>query len=800
MRRGLWFTLAECDRQRQLLLEYNRSGETGFAILQSSYGVAKIFSDETNRYIGTVARENWSSIHSLFFTVQSVSFLANGHHKFSVAIGIGNGLSILIPVNFCTKGFTKYTERNHGSPVAVYIWSSIALDYVVINNIIGRADGHNNSVFSIRIFCTEGVVQGSTIEFAILSSNNDNNISSTFCIAVEGQFAFAVFNSIVLHVNFNISISITLICYISMERTIDLRYITISIYNTYSNFIIFTNNTAGRIERQGFVEIVLHNSEFFFNILAVFFVKYLNGDGGTYQRFICRSVWIGIKIKKIIEPAIAVINNCFAVNANSKISIVCSYFDAICINIIRNNFYRLTKSDLIINSADRVVAGRVHPVSRTSNQIKNNIFYTAKFRKVESSGSCGITALKCNLHGVFTRNQIGSLFVTNIFQSVNAIYIIPYESQFLSFQLGIFWSSNTQSVHVLIKSYAFYFIAIYISDGKLNSVCKVICFTNVISGIFGFVASKEVTTIFYSFNTANVDLVCFNGQGRSSITICFSNNNIEFAIVRNGEGEFKFAAGVGGYSTFIRKATKSHATFSGYFEYFVLSSCSIFKNSFTSYSVNFYTARGNVVSDGVSVFTIVTCYINISAWVSEDNFISLHSGSSNINGNWLDFVNLGYVRITGNGIICQASMNFITIISICQSRFNSCTIFNRDCIQISSIVNKNPQIRRAHSICYPDRCAISIFNCTKGCIINNFTLSIFKPDIDAFIVKVQCIVTILTVRLNNVKFDIDRIILINRCSRILRINQQTTIINIDNFISSVNCNFLSDTNFIRNGS
>ncbi len=760
-----------------LLLEYYASGQASFAILQSSYSVAKSFTNETDWYEGTIAGKNRSSVHGLFSAVYGVGFFADGHGQFSVTIGVGNGLSILIPVNFCAEGFTEYTEWNHGSPLSVYIRSSVTLDDVVVDNIIGGTDGHNNSIFSIRIFCTEGVGQGSAIHFTIVSGNNDYYVSGTFFVAVESQFAFAVLHFVVLNFKFNISISVALICNISVEFAINLGEVAFFVNDGYSNFVVFANNTVGWVEGQGFSKVILNNGQFFFNILAVFFIEYLYSDGGTNERVVSRSVFEGVEVEQTIVPMIAIVNDSFAVYTSIEISIVCSYFNTIFINIRWDNFYRLAKSNLIIDYFDGIVAGRIEPVSWACIHVKNDILYGTELSKVEGSSSCLVAALESNLYSVLARDKVlgdTSFVIVGVFQSIHAIGFIPNKAKIVGNQFGAIWLGNAERIGIFVKSLTTYFVAVDVCQFELNSICKVTGSTNIRGIMLGIISCEEIAAVLDSFDIANINGILVYTQGSRSIAVNFADNDIIFTIFVHGEGEFKCTASGGLNSTFFRKALKFNATFSGNREFFV--SCRSFgvciSVCITSYSVNLHTTCSNIVVniDGPNIIFTGINWLTISAvYFIESDFFDFNIGRSYIYRDWFDLVNICNARISYS---CagwnNTSMDGVTITSIIESSLNLRSIHNR-------------------TVYFPEVGAWNLSCVRKGCVINNGG-AFLNPYIYVRTAanSIQRIVAWRAVVINNIEFHFKCFIFISSCGSGIFIDQELALINVQ---SRCICNF-----------
>ena len=634
--RGL-VCLVKSNAPQQLLLEYYACSCTIFYIVEWGDFEAEVFSYETNWYIGTIARKNWCSIHGLFFTIQSVGVFADGHNDFGVAYSVGYALSFLIPVNFSAKCFAEYAEWNHGSPSIVYIRSSVAFNDFVVDEVIGRTDGHNNITASVFIFITEGVGEGICIEFAVLSRNNYADINSTSLVAFEVHGSLTIlnlWNNLKIYGSFFIALTYDR----CGEFTIYLRNITISIYYRNVNSVSFANNAFGRIDGNSFSEVVLNNSQFFFSKTdsTEGWIIYLNGNGGTNEIIVGCFVQCSSKVDSIRCDDTVI--NSITIDTNLELSVVRNVnFQAVFVNILRLYIYFLTKSNGIVNSTDSVVLS-TQIIAIGSIHIKNEFLSGAKFNSGEvNSHSLFAAIVQGNTYRVVTRNEIFSS--ASVFQSVNASFIIPSEievvsiysvfaillrlsfyfktvSMFARRQSGITICSSFVSEHATAYSVT----AISIGDSKLNSIAQHCIFH---SGTIIFIGTSEhFAAVFNLSDLHSVNIALGNDQGSFCIIVGFTKGYFVLTSIGQSELEGKFTLSVGGNSAIISKALKVHAFVCADIDLFVFSSSAIFSRSFTSYSVNLGIARG--------YFVIDTNFVGIST--SRYNALLVHIGDT-VNNN-----------------------------------------------------------------------------------------------------------------------------------------------------------------------
>ena len=408
--------------RKRLLLEYNRSSQTIGAI-EWGYGETETFSYETNWYIGTIARENWSSIHVEFFTVDGVSFFADGHHEFSVANNVGDRLSILIPIYSCAKCFTEYAEWNHGSPSAVNVRSSITFDNVVVYNIVGGTNSHNNTAVSIEIFSTNSVFQSTSIDRTVYSINCNNDIYSSFFISIDVQGTFTVLHSIFCSAGIEryLCILVALICNKCIQRASNASNIAIFVNDRYSYFVISIYFTFSWIESEAVFTVRINKSQIFFDKSLLASVKYLDSDDRTKQCLIGEIIYCGIEIAVSSVDSVEY----FVIALEANLNIGCRDLQTIFINIYSSSLNLLAKSYLIGNSiciTDWII------VLIYVNCCKIKIYFLSLAIFSCSKGrSCIFPTFKCNTNNIFTWNKIFLCFFYTLIVFQSVVLTIPNE-------------------------------------------------------------------------------------------------------------------------------------------------------------------------------------------------------------------------------------------------------------------------------------------------------------------------------------------------------------------------------------
>lgn len=411
---------------QSLALEYNRSGETIVAI-EWGYSVTKSFSSETNWYISTITFANyWSGVHGLFYIVQSVGFFTNVHYDFSIAINDGN--NIVFVINSCAERFSQCTDRNHGSPSAVYIRSSIAGNDVVIHNILSGTNGHNNTAICEQIFSTECIFESTSVDFFILGNNYNKDICGSFLISIQIQFCFTMFNSLNdFCSNFCVGIALIFYSSIYLVSIESLRNITIFINDRNDYRIVVVDFTIVFIESKAISIVGINDRQLSFNKLhprnESFYV-----NGSTEKRFIGNGITFGPELTVIFR---------FIVDGFTIETILYDTgwsidFQAFFVNILHSSLNKLAKRYFIRYSyfiATIVIAG---------NHRKCKIFYSAKFINLESC-ICTAVAVQSYSYFIFPWNQIFCL-IARCWTIEQGIYaFIPYKLQIGRRQSRLTW-------------------------------------------------------------------------------------------------------------------------------------------------------------------------------------------------------------------------------------------------------------------------------------------------------------------------------------------------------------------------
>ncbi len=417
-----------------LFLEYYASGQT-VCILKWGYSVAQSFSYETNWYIGTITGKNRSSVHSLFFAVYSVGIFTNGHGQLSVTKGIGNSLSILIPVYSSAEGFTEYTEWNHRSPVAVYIWSSIAGNDIIIYNIISRIDRHYNGGIGVNIFWTKSIFKGTCVNSIVLIhriNNSNYNVRTSFYIRVQSDNTFTIINSCVCaYICFNISICNRSRLYISVNiSAINIYSIALFINNGHINLIILICWAIIAIKCQAVFGQTIDNRQFFLSKLTVYRIKSFDFDNSTND--IARIINYDFKVMiytTIRHSTCIKFGRCNSAAKHTYRIVICTkffiswFFNSICIDHINIAINSFASNYSIIKTT-----------SLSAYHLNIDASDVAKFSERKSSLSF-VATFEANFYSVFTSDKIIFSFSTNVIKGPHLISGIPFERDIRSNQV-----------------------------------------------------------------------------------------------------------------------------------------------------------------------------------------------------------------------------------------------------------------------------------------------------------------------------------------------------------------------------
>ena len=486
------------------------------------------FSNEADWYIDATVIVDRYGIHVAFNAIDGVAGFTNIHDDLSVAIKVdGNNRRIVfIPNNFSVESFHQSADRNHGSPVAVDVWSSITFDDVVVHNIFGGVDGHNYGVVREWIFSTEGVFEGAIVGF-ITSLNNNINVGGGFFIRIEAQSAFTIAYSSVCNINRNLGIFVALVCNECANFTIYLLNLTVFINNRYSNLVVFVGWALYRVEFKALIGIRRYHGQSLSDKLLVSSVKCNNFNFGTKERL------VGRDISWSTEGAILWlrINNSEA-TVETIVYVLSNYFDTICINIFCSNSDKLAESDLIVNGHNVFVRVTGSPVMVRCVYIKNCILSFAELSCVKSYSSfVAINARKSNAYSVLTRNQIS--LITFVEQGVNAIARIN-KAEIITVEFSTCWLTiNIDDHTVNVTSYFLFFIVQYF---ELNCISEPsievspVCSVSTSENIAASQGSVDINSrSFYSHDTNDV----------FETSSCISDGDDAILIILHGESGFK---------------------------------------------------------------------------------------------------------------------------------------------------------------------------------------------------------------------------------------------------------------------
>ena len=577
--------------RNRLALEYDGSSGAVF-VIESGYGEAHSFSSETNWYIGTIvsAVDNGFSIHFSFYTVYAVSSIVDGHNDGLFVVLDGNGASIVVIGNSSVERFSECADRNHGSPVAVYIWGSVHFEELLVNHILAGTDSHNYFMMSINAAITSGVRKGTSIEpFVGSIVNNDNNVYFSWLRSINSQSTFAFRN--IRSFNSNNCIFIALVCYISFHSATYLSNVTVFINNRYSYLVVFVDRTFYRIELEAIAIVRINNSQSFLNELMIGLGESGDSDGGTEQRFICCDIifchkhitWCNISIYD-------------SLTIKTKVYISSIDLQTVFINIFSANINILAKRYFVSNVNSSVLSTSIY-----CPHIKNSILNFPKFRYIKG-GFCIVTAKQGYGYSVLTRDEVFLFIVANVFQGV--VIPISNENEIPFIELRTSWLCRYIKIscmfitHSIIRYFACWFICnsintsyritSFISDGKLYSVGESVStiFIDYIVPIILIGTSEYISII-----KNGIDVICltlfFDDTKRISYIVA-RNSDRDISVVIHFELEFKITFVVSFYNT-VRSITDEPQNFiitSGKSNFFINSRTTIFLKCIAAYSAS----------------------------------------------------------------------------------------------------------------------------------------------------------------------------------------------------------------------
>ncbi len=663
------FTQLECDRQKRLALEYD--GSSGAVlIVESSYGEAHSFSSEANWYIGTIALDHCFSIHFSFFTINGVSAFINSHNDGLFVVLDGYGAVVVIVGDGSIERFSECTDRNHGSPVAVNVWSSVHGEELLVNDILGRTDGHYNVVMSENAAITSGVVKSSCIEALvgiIFYSDTDGN----FCWfrSVDGQNALTIVN-IFLNINSYNCIVVALIFNVSIELTINLSFVAVSLYNGNVNIVFRVHSTFGWIEFEIEAVVRINNGQSLLNVDVFNYIKCVNNDFSTDQCFVRNFVSSGPECT-IEEIGI---NDSFAIETISYVTSRSLNLDTVFIDILSGSSYELAKGYFIIK--DEVSVG-AHIMG---NELYIKIYNIAKVCNIESS-FCIVAAKKSYTYNILARSEIVFMIVTYISEGplvadwnkmqigriksgvVAAAYNTKVLSMFsLSSSFNCYIPSSRFCRKIVITSED---IASFIKDGEFHSIgeiCTVVVYPVAV------IASEDITAIFGGINIICTSNFFYNTNGVLLVTNSDGNRNISVVIHGESDSELTHTTGGNGGSSVTIVELQVLAIARGEGNFLIFSWVAVFLTSITSpsvfgstvsyktiitnevYIINFFlVVKGDAVI-AFNIFTFENDVINNDCWSNNSNFCSFQ---------WCKVINKCFIYRGSSYNIADTSINVV---------------------------------------------------------------------------------------------------------------------------------------------
>ena len=283
--------------RKRLALEYNGSSGA-VCVVEWGYFEAHSFSNEADWYINAITRIYWFSVHGHFSVVNSISGFTNSHNDSLFVIVDGYSLFILIPDNFSIERFSKSTDRNHSSPCTVNIWGSIHGEELLVNNILGRTDGHGYFMMCNSETIASGVLESSridTIVRCILDNNND--VCFSIFGSIYADLTFAIFYlTIIKSLNGYDSIFVALIVNESAyDLTVYLCSLAIFFNNRNSYIIVFVSRPFHWIKFEAHIVVRINDGVFSGStssaVLCISFYSYKS----TEQRFISCDILFGVE-------------------------------------------------------------------------------------------------------------------------------------------------------------------------------------------------------------------------------------------------------------------------------------------------------------------------------------------------------------------------------------------------------------------------------------------------------------------------------------------------------------------------
>ena len=667
------------------------------------------FSNEADWYIDAVASVHWNSVHFAIYTIDGVAGFTNSHNDLAVSIKIdGNSLSILIPDNFRIESFHQCTDRNHRSPSAVNVWSSIAFDYIVVHNVFGGIDGHNDSAVSEWIFGTKGVFEGTIVSF-VTSFDNNSDVSSGFLIRVNSQAALAVLyvmRALVVYVYRNLSIFVALISNPSIEGTFYLLNLTVFVNNRYGDLVVFIGWALYRIEIKALIGVGWNQSQSLGDELMLSGVVSNDFDFGAKERL------VGCSVSRGAEETILWhwVNNSEA--AVEAIGYIVSFnLDTIGINILSNYANSLAESDLIVNGHNLFIRVAPGPVVVSSVNIENSILSLAEFFSSEGYGSIvAIYTWKCNANFILTCSEVSLRSIANIFQGIRAITSWN-KTQFICSQVrASCFTTNSDEVIFISFQRRGNNIFFAIKDFELNSIGE----ESVIVRPVAIGTSEDVATSLSSVDISWNSLISDYTDAVFYASLFVSDRNHDILLALHGKCSFEFTFNASINSVF----SKFYNTRGGNTKFDILELSNgiivLISNTAQSYSIltciTEFSSRSQIKSSHV-VFVEFEIIIGVGCAISNVFGNSIYSEMIycifNVNidgGSTFQRSLLGFFYSVANTSIervrtfdIKAYLNFSVIanrgkcITILRTWFNfsgcAISIYQRNCTNISSLIS-----------------------------------------------------------------------------------------------------------------
>ncbi len=516
--------------RKRLALEYNGSSGVAF-VVKSVYSEAHSFSSEANWYIGTIALDHCCSIHGEFFTVNSVGAFVDSHNDDLAIIVDGYGTIVVIINDFSVERFSECADRNHGSPVAVNIWGSIHFEELLVNNILGRANGHGYFMMSSNVNITSVVFEGSAIETIVGSIFNDNNdIYSRRLGSINGDCSFAVGYFIANAINSHFSILIALIvnkC--SNNLTTYLSSSTIFLDNLNSYLIVFIDRTFSRIEFEAKSVIRIYNSQFPGLILFILIACSSYGNSSPDQGFVVAFIIFGLELQ--FAGSSLIVDQGFTISTNDNF--LSRYHQTVFINVVCFSIYVLIQCHFVRDINFSNFAGSIPVIPCATIICSHSDFGICNFAKLSySESSFSIVAtLQSNAYNIFTWNEIffdfSAIIRISIFQGINASIFIPNQFKLISLQIRFRRSAFDANLST-IKFESWFAI-----DFTSESVFIDICYRELNS------VGEDFLTIISPFVATSEDIAAI----LSDINVIRSS-----AFHDNFQGVFCFTAGKGDWN------------------------------------------------------------------------------------------------------------------------------------------------------------------------------------------------------------------------------------------------------------